>query len=296
VWALALAGLLTGAGFLCAQAQYFTDETADRIRAVLDQSRDADFGDIDGDGDLDIIVSNAESAHQPNFLYVNDGSGHFTEETSARMPEIHDSTADSEFGDVDGDGDLDLLMVNSSNDPETYGHLFVNDGLGFFVDDTYARMPSRLCSSCTGSDLGDVDGDLDLDYVVSNYGFNRLLLNALGQWFYVATENRFPMGTDESNDIYFGDVDGDFDLDVLVINGLGEQNRLLINDGGGRFTDETTGRRTGVVAVSWMWMETGTWTSSSPTPSFRATTSCGSTTAGATSPTRGRSGCRSTGR
>jgi hypothetical protein len=227
---------------LMAQGQYFSDATQDQLPAVIDVTFDADFGDIDGDNDLDIIVTNAFPTDDPNYLYINNGLGYFLEETEDRITLQYDNTTDSELGDVDGDRDLDLIFVNFNYDPETFGYLFINQGTGFFADETSLRLPSRLCSSCTGTDFGDVDGDLDLDLVISNYGFNRLLLNVSWQRYDVAPEEVFPMGTEDSNDVVFTDVDGDFDLDVFIVNNTGVKNRILMNNGNGYFIDETEER------------------------------------------------------
>ena len=64
------------------------------------------FGDVDGDGDLDAMVTNASQA---NVVWLNNGSGTFTDSGQTL------GTADSRgvvFGDVDGDGDLDAMVTN----------------------------------------------------------------------------------------------------------------------------------------------------------------------------------------
>jgi hypothetical protein len=111
----------------------FADETASRILGFNNfNSTKADFGDVDGDGDLDAIVANVG----PEQLLLNDGSGVFTD-GSAQLPPpvpIFDNiSADARFADVDGDGDLDILVSNENPFPGGLGaqnRLFVNDGSG----------------------------------------------------------------------------------------------------------------------------------------------------------------------
>jgi len=235
-----ITGLIVAPGLLSAQGQYFSDETFERMPVIPDRSMDADFGDIDGDDDLDIIVSNSEYSVQPNLIYINNGTGYFTEETESRMPLLYKNTADSELCDVDRDGDLDIVAANFTSVAEDYMDLFLNDGRGVFVEMSN-WLPSRSVSFLTGVDLGDIQGSLYLDIINSNYGSNRLLMNYTTV-YYIAPESQYPRGSDDSSDIFFADVDGDFDLDVLVINGTGENNRLLINNGAGSYVDETNER------------------------------------------------------
>jgi hypothetical protein len=75
------------------------------------------LGDVDGDGDPDLVLGNSGQ----NRLYLNDGSGTFTDATTERMPTTNDSTGSVALGDVDGDGDLDLICGN-----ETPNGLFLN--------------------------------------------------------------------------------------------------------------------------------------------------------------------------
>ena len=97
-------------------------------------------------------------------------------------------------------------------------------------------------------DLGDVDGDGDLDALIGNNNANgpgnqnRLYLNDGSGVFADATAS-LPADLNETLAVALGDVDGDGDLDALIgngrIHGPGEQNRLYLNDGTGVFADAT---------------------------------------------------------
>jgi len=196
------------------------------------------LGDIDGDGDLDVIYGNSEiSPYRPgqgNFVYLNDGFGRFTDVSGSHLPANTDLTSAVALGDVDGDGMLDVVFGNFGQ-----SQLCLNNGSGVFLDVTATHLP--IASLVTVAlVLGDVDGDGDLDLVLGTSSQNRLYLNQGNGVFVDATASNLPVLSDSTRCIVLGDIDGDGDLDMVVANrGL---NRLLLNDGSGRFTDATAGR------------------------------------------------------
>ncbi|MBN1887926.1 MAG: VCBS repeat-containing protein [Thermoflexales bacterium] len=129
------------------------------------------LGDVDKDGDLDAVFANAV---QQNRLYLNDGAGVFTDATAANMPADGDFSTGIKLGDLDADGDLDIVISNGAQD-----RYLENDGTGVFGDQTASEMPAETARSF-GLDLGDVDGDGDLDIAVADPGGpNRLLMNPI---------------------------------------------------------------------------------------------------------------------
>lgn len=150
------------------QGLQFADLGKRHLPADLDQTRAFAFGDVDGDGDLDLVVGNWG---QQNRLYLNSGAGTFTDVTASRMPVDGDNTTSLVLGDVDGDGDLDLVIGNF----QQQNRLYRNDGTGTFTAATTVPLP--LDSDRTTSvAMGDVDGDGDLDLVFGNFLQNRLYL------------------------------------------------------------------------------------------------------------------------
>ncbi|MBN2357526.1 VCBS repeat-containing protein, partial [candidate division KSB1 bacterium] len=100
-------------------------------------------GDIDGDGDLDIYLCRRQESHlaTPNLLYINDGSGYFTEENAARGVGIGGRSNGAVFVDIDNDGDLDLLVMNYAfpGGGLPLMSVLVNDGTGHFQDRSSAE-------------------------------------------------------------------------------------------------------------------------------------------------------------
>ncbi len=185
------------------------------------------LGDVDGDGDLDLVFGNSVSQ---NRLYLNDGKGKFTDATAARWPGRGWSNAVS-LGDVDGDGDLDLVLATHGQN-----RLYLNEGKGKLNDATASRLPKDV-DLTKAMGLRDVDGDGDLDLVFGNEVFgnggqNRLYLNDGKGKFTDATASRLPKEIDSTNAVGLGDVDGDGDLDLVFGNlvfGNSAQNRLYLN-------------------------------------------------------------------
>jgi hypothetical protein len=134
--------------------------------------RGVNFGDFDNDGDLDIYVSNYRL--QENFLWQNDGSGHFTDVSSLKGVKGVETdgwfghTIGSQWGDLDNDGDLDLVCANLAHpryiDFSNKTMIYYNDGAPDFTL-TDKRAEKGIVYEETHSEplLGDFDNDSRLD-------------------------------------------------------------------------------------------------------------------------------------
>jgi len=181
------------------------------------------LGDLDGDGDLDMVVAN--ESDMANRVYINDGAGVFTDSGQILGANASHSIV---LGDVNGDGSLDIVVANLADQPN---RIYINDGMGNFVDSGQALG----ANFSTFVVLGDLDGDGDLDMVVANNKGqgNRVCTNdGLGSFTDIGS-----IGVNDSASIVLGDVDNDGDLDIVVANDSGQANRIYLNDSTGSFVD-----------------------------------------------------------
>lgn len=225
----------------------FKRVTETHLPALLASVGDLEFGDVDDDGDLDIIFadwgpgSNMENIGGRTRLWLNDGTGVFTDVTETQMPDILIQFSwDLEFFDFDNDFDLDIAVSCKECGSS---RIFVNDGKGNFTN-------KRLLPSYTNNyefEVIDVDGDGFLDIVTVNDGEivdqkswsrrEHIFRNDSAKRFIDATSLLWPasenIGEDDNN-VVFLDFDSDGDPDFLLSSLTGE-DRLLINDGTGKF-------------------------------------------------------------
>ncbi len=209
----------------------FTEESATRLGSWMGWARGVEFGDCDDDGDWDMVLAQ-DFAKQPQ-LFVNNGSGTFTNVTATQLPVGLLSSSRAQFGDVDNDGDLDLAFCNSPRNGTGQPKLYMNDGTGVYTDGTVGHFPIGNVNDQMDLIFGDVDGDLDLDIVlVSRNAASKLWIND-GAGVY--TNVAFPVdGPSYSFD--FGDINGDGDLDLVSAEGPGA-DKLFSNDGTGVYTN-----------------------------------------------------------
>jgi hypothetical protein len=179
------------------------------------------WGDVDGDGDLDLAVGcHAAGETHHDRVYLNTG-GWLQTAPSWTSSESR-NTSSLAWGDVDGDGDLDLAAGTVSGRNRVY--LNQNEGL-----ENTASWTSNDSVSTWSLAWGDVDGDGDLDLAAGNEGQNRLYLNDNGALQRSAAWTS--ADSDRTEGVVWGDVDGDGDLDLAAGNWFAA-NRVYLNVGG----------------------------------------------------------------
>ncbi|MCA9706194.1 MAG: CRTAC1 family protein [Myxococcales bacterium] len=126
----------------------------------------AAVGDFDGDDWPDVVLTRRDG---PGLLMRNRGDGTFEDVTVARGVEQAHVTGGAAWLDIEGDGDLDLMLTGFG----TLRHyLYVNDGTGSFQEDALAHgtaVPTELVHVGTSIGVGDYDLDGYLDVFVGDW-------------------------------------------------------------------------------------------------------------------------------
>jgi hypothetical protein len=241
---------------------YFWDATANCMPVDSTWPWDMEAGDIDDDGDLDIVIGCQEiSRAAQSRVLINNGAGVYTDETESRLPEMITYTNDIDLADVDKDGDLDLYLGLTGTAPDGFvDKIFMNDGSGYFQDETALRMP-EVTVPTSNVHFSDIDGDDDPDLIVVYMPYEfvdtdiRIFLND-GEGIFSSSEaERIQLSKRNAFNVVTADVDDDHDADLIIASigtgwiftegewdSLSGQNAILINDGSGWFSDETESR------------------------------------------------------
>lgn len=196
------------------------------------------WGDIDNDGDLDLIWTRKSGQDQ---LWRNNGDGTFTD-ISGNL-----NTSNGRgvvLGDYDNDQDLDILIVRDADIS-----LMQNNGAGSFTD---VASSAGISAGSNGTNLcasfGDYDKDGDLDlYVGTEWGSDNVLYENNGNGTFTDATTLAGVGLNLKNSQggYFADFNGDGWPDIFVSNSVApgnasnpdSSNAMLINNGNGTFTD-----------------------------------------------------------
>jgi hypothetical protein len=231
----------------------FREDAAARGLALSDASGMAAFCDYDLDGWLDVYVHTtmldavAKPAGQRDRLLRNNGDGTFTEVTDRAGISGETIAHSATWWDIDDDGWPDLYVAN---DFAPLDRLYRNNRDGTFTDVIVAAMPHVPYSSM-GADLGDVNNDGRIDFLVADmaatshekdqrgiagardqtvaesrkgklpqYPFNALFLNTGAGRFLEAARMTGLAATDWTWSVRLEDLDNDGRLDVHVTNGM----------------------------------------------------------------------------
>ena len=220
-------GQMTGQTFTKVNLAPFTTDAGD-TRGVI-------WGDIDNDGDPDLYLTNVSG--QSNFLYLNQ-NGTFVKNDTSTISLFGSNSGGGAFGDYDKDGDLDLLLYESTSGGN---HVFFRNDSSY----VFTQLTNAISQSGGPGRLGawadyDNDGHLDL-FIALDGNTNNLLFHSNGNGTFTQVTTGVIV-TDGGNSRGGGwcDYDLDGDMDLFVPNYL-QTDFLYRNDGGGTFTKITTG-------------------------------------------------------
>ncbi len=186
------------------------------------------IGDVDGDGWPDLYFCNLQG---PNHLYRNLGGWRYEDMPLGSAACEGQLSTGAVFVDVDGDGDLDLLV----NGIAAGTRLFLNDGKGAFSE--VADSGLSRTASATSMALADIDGDGDLDLYCAHYIDTMHLADPTMRFAMAREEGKWrvtKVNGESASKPYWKDR-----FEALPdgrIRELPEVHGLYRNDGGGHFT------------------------------------------------------------
>ena len=174
------------------------------------------LADFDRDGDLDVLAWRDRTL--PG-LYVNDGTGKFTDQSRGRVPGVTlKDVFDVVIADVNGDGAPDAIVVE-----QLKVRLWVSGGSSLLTEVGVWSAVGAISAL-----VGDLDGRHGVDIVVTGYTMRVLMQDATGQ--FKQEDWRMPVPRVDTG-AALGDLDSDGDLDLAVGGAAG----AYWNDGSGKF-------------------------------------------------------------
>ncbi|MFN0243145.1 MAG: FG-GAP repeat domain-containing protein [Planctomycetota bacterium] len=186
------------------------------------------LGDIDHDGDLDVVMNTLFSDR--SYVAVMRGHGNGALDGPVLLSTGGTEAVHLALGDVDEDGHLDLVTANVTSRDVS---VLRGDGNGSFV--VFAVLPAPGGDAPDGVALHDLDGDMHLDLVVAGAPNGHVSVLAGNGDATFAAAASYQSG---AGDIHVGDVDGDGDGDLVAAISGGIS--VIENDGTGAFGPSST--------------------------------------------------------
>src|SRR5688572_18697908 len=193
--------------------------TVVNLESTSEDSANVSMGDLDGDGDLDLVL--AKGRHTPllDRVLLNNGKGAFV---ASDLGPTADRTYTAALADLDGDGDLDVLTSNDTPDKKL---VYINDGKGRFTVTGTWGVPEW---STRNAAVADLNGDGEIDVIAANRpGPSFVCLNEGGRF----TRSCIPIPAESATSIVPADFDKDGFVDLAVPSRDGGQSRIYFNDG-----------------------------------------------------------------
>ncbi len=219
---------------------YFNDGDADPfsvngtpIASSNLKTRGLDCGDVDNDGDIDLVLAINDEIGSPNKLFLHDGSLGLTPYDSITPQNIDTDMLNTyaiKLGDLNNDGYLDVVTANYIK----VNRYYINTGTSTPFDSSSGSDLTLDIQNSTSLDLADFNRDGHLDVVFGNLGnFNAVFLNdGEGDPFDNAVEITLQYSSMLSTTgIKAIDIDFDGDIDVVASNTSGQDDLVYLNNG-----------------------------------------------------------------
>jgi len=180
------------------------------------------FGDVDGDGDLDLYVCRYDA---PNALYINDGKGGFDDRAADWNCGVVDSSHSASFCDYDKDGDLDLFVLTNRYE----------DTAGYRGGEAVAIVDGRPALKPGYEKYYELWYEDEENWGVTAQGRENHLFRNDGGKFTEVTERAGISGRGEGLSMIWFDYDRDGWTDLFIANDLISLDQLWRNKGDGTF-------------------------------------------------------------
>jgi hypothetical protein len=222
----ALLGVTLSTTFVIGSTQPAALPRFDRVlllETTAETSANVHIGDVNDDGHLDIVLAKGRHWGLVDRVLLGDGRGRFP--TAYDLGPASDRTYSGNLVDLDGDGDLDVVISNDRPDPK---RIYLNDGKGRFHEaGTYGRAEW----STRNAAVADLNGDALPDIVVANrtppgQGANYVCLNQGRGRF---AQECFVFSKESATTITPADINRDGRIDLVVPHRDGGQSQIYIN-------------------------------------------------------------------
>ncbi len=233
----------------------FTRNAAfESVPPIKQAHMDVQWVDIDNDFDLDFFgACRANNTGSNHYLLLNDGAGNFTN-SSFLVPEDSSSVYEVDFGDLDGDNDLDYFLTTLSGFADGVVRNDLDTGsLGFTIGQTLGGNDDNEVA------MLDYDNDGDLDPLIGRLGGGTKFYRNNGNLNFTLLTTVAQQITDSTLDVTVVDINNDGAYDVITAQGESNSaqwnNKLFLNNGPSDTTSPVIQRVEDLVSPS----STGPW-------------------------------------
>lgn len=218
----------------------FKDVTSEAGVACADQaSTGAAFADVDGDGDMDLLVGGIRRGVR---LFVNDGRGRFQETTERAGLTSTGGATSLALADIDGDGLLDLYLANYRSwtlrdEPDTrFRVATTNNQFSLLAVNGVPVTAPELVGRFTIDRAQGILENGEADVVYRNLGDGRFAPLSWTDGTFLDEQGKpISIPYEWALSVMFRDLNGDSAPDIYVCNDFHSEDRIWINDGKGRF-------------------------------------------------------------